>query len=103
MVISKSPIFCEPPLPIGQVSCSKPLLSTHRHVSKTAAIFGLCCLAKPEDRPGDRYARESGKWDPAAPFFSELPHRRDSSSPTDRSKQPGPRASSAKTCCGQNR
>src|SRR6266566_3616171 len=36
-------------------------------------------------------------------FFSELPDKRDSSSPTDRSKQPGPRASSAKTCCGQNR
>src|SRR5215467_12731156 len=51
MVISKSRIFCEPPFPIGQVSCSKPLLSIHRHVSKIAAILGRCCLASANKSP----------------------------------------------------
>src|SRR6266446_9985684 len=53
MVSSNSPIVCEPPLPMGQVSSSNPLLSIHKHVSNIAAIFGLNCLAK---------ARRSPRW-----------------------------------------
>src|SRR6266851_2019702 len=56
-----------------------------------------------EARRNFRFARESGKWHPAAPPSSAPPDRRDSSSPTGRLKQPGPRTSSAKTYYGQNR
>src|SRR5438270_4593439 len=51
MVISKSPILCDPPFPIGQVSSTKPLLSIHRQVSKLAAILGRCCLASASRSP----------------------------------------------------
>ncbi len=51
MVISKSPIFCEPPFPIGQVSSTKPLPSIHRQVSNIAAILGRCRLASASRSP----------------------------------------------------
>src|ERR1700737_2575933 len=75
MVTSNSPTFCVPPLPMGRVSSSKPLLSIQRHVSKIATICGLCCFANASKSPKwSEWACERKITSSRGTFFSASGH-----------------------------